>query len=290
MDWARQGAGWPNREASRFVESRPHRWHVQAAGPADAPRVLLLHGAGGATHSWRGVLPDLARDHRVMAPDLPGHGFTRLGARWRSGLPAMAEDAAALMAAEDFAPDVIVGHSAGAAVALRLALDMARKPRLVIGFNAALGNFPGLAGWLFPIMAKMLAANPLTALVASRLSTEASVARLIEGTGSRIDAEGLALYGRLISDRAHVDGALRMMAQWSLDRLNADLPRLEVPALLIAAEKDLAVPPETSEQAAGRMQAGKAERWPGLGHLAHEEAPARAAEAIRAAAKIYSAG
>ena len=50
------------------------RWHVQMMGTG--PQVLLLHGAGAATHSWRDVAPLLARDFTVIAPDLPGHGFT----------------------------------------------------------------------------------------------------------------------------------------------------------------------------------------------------------------------
>ena len=88
MDWAKDGPTWPNADLSRFIESPPHRWHVQEAG--EGPLVLLLHGAAGATHSWRDLLPILARGAHVVAPDLPGHGFTRLGTRQRSSLPRMA--------------------------------------------------------------------------------------------------------------------------------------------------------------------------------------------------------
>lgn len=282
MDWTKS-AGWPNREMSRIVGVRPHRWHIQCAGPreSDAPKLLFLHGAGASSHSWRDVLPPLAENCAVMAVDLPGQGFTRSGARQRCGLDPMAEDIAALLAAEEFAPDAIVGHSAGVAIALRLALDMPAPPKAVIGFNAALGEFPGLAGWLFPMMAKLLAMNPLTAVAFSRMATGASARNLIEGTGSRLDEAGLDLYRRLIRDRAHVDGALAMMAQWSLERLLADLPKVAAPTLLITGETDKAVPPATSSDAAARMQNARHEPWEKLGHLAHEEAPARAVDAIR---------
>ena len=68
----------------------------------------------------------------------------------------MAEDLARLIRQEAWAPMAYIGHSAGAAIALRLA-ELA-PPRAVIGLNAALGQFEGVAGWLFPVMAKLLAA------------------------------------------------------------------------------------------------------------------------------------
>ena len=59
---------------SRQVMHRPHRWHIQEAGKG--PLLLLIHGAGGATHSFRSLFPLLAQTSRVVAVDLPGQGFT----------------------------------------------------------------------------------------------------------------------------------------------------------------------------------------------------------------------
>ena len=109
----RDGADWPNRDASRFVEVGGLRWHVQLMGAG--PTLLLVHGAGAATHSWRALMPLLARRFRVIAPDLPGHGFSDpLKARELS-LPGMARALGALLRAMDVSPRVVVGHSAGAA-------------------------------------------------------------------------------------------------------------------------------------------------------------------------------
>ena len=63
-------AGWPHAEHSRLIHVKPHRWHVQIMG--QGPDLLFLHGAGGATHSWRDVLPLLAPHYRCIAVDLPG--------------------------------------------------------------------------------------------------------------------------------------------------------------------------------------------------------------------------
>ncbi len=266
---------WPHAAHSRQVRG-VHDWHVQVMGEGAA--ILLIHGAGGATHSWRDVAPILARTHRTIAIDLPGQGFTRRGARGREGLDLVSEDIAALCAAQGWAPRAIVGHSAGGAVALRLA--SALRPARIACVNAALGDFPGLAGVLFPAMARLLAANPLTALTISRLATRRSAEGILRSTGSRIDDVGLDCYARLFADRGHVDATLRMMARWSLSALRRDLAAIDVPTLLIAGEEDAAVPPSVSVEAAGTMPRARALALPGLGHLAHEEAPEDVAAAI----------
>ena len=283
MDWTRDLPGWPLARLSRQVAQRPHRWHVQETGAG--PTVLLLHGAGASTHSWRDLIPDLARDHHVAALDLPGQGFTQPGTRGRSGLAHVTEDIAALIAAQGWQPRIIVGHSAGAALALRLAAVLPERglptPR-VVGINAALSPFEGLAGWLFPVLAKALALNPLTALAFTAGGNRAARARrLIEGTGSRLTDEGLGYYARLIGDRAHVEGTLAMMAQWDVSRLLDTLPRIDAPCLLITGDTDRAVSPAISDRAATHLPDARRTSLPGLGHLAHEEAPEDVAEMIR---------
>ena len=283
MDWARDLQGWPNAALSRLVPNRPHRWHVQESGTG--PLILLIHGAGGATHSWRDILPDLAQDFHVVALDLPGQGFTALGSRQRCGLEMMAEDIVSLCTAQGWQPDAIIGHSAGAAIALRLSqrLHSAQgKTPVVIGLNAALGPFKGMAGWLFPVLAKLLALNPLTAgLFVRSVSGQGRVQALINSTGSDLDAQGMALYERLIRDKGHVDSTLLMMSQWKLDRLLDDLPKITTPVTLIAGRKDKAVPPDVSERAAARLPDARYIPLPDLGHLAHEEQPALICNLIR---------
>jgi len=278
MDWARDGRDWPNRDLSRFVETRGVRWHVQRGG--DGPRVLLLHGAGASSHSWRDLIPRLTARHAVLAPDLPGQGFSA-GTPPRFTLPAMAEDVGALLDAEGFAPDLVVGHSAGAAIALRLALDGRAAPRRILALNGALAPFRGMAGTLFPSLARLLALNPLTGrLFARTAAAPGAVRSLVGGTGSRIGADGLAQYARLIADPGHVSATLAMMARWDLAPLIADLARVGVPVTLAVGLRDRAVPPRTSRDAAATIPDAGVLEFPGLGHLMHEEAPDRFAALI----------
>ena len=270
-------ADWPHRSFSRHIACKPHLWHVQEMGAG--PLILLLHGAGGATHSWRHLMPLLAADHRVVAIDLPGQGFTRLGARGRCGLDPMAEDIVRLCAAEGWQPFAIIGHSAGGALALRLAEMM--PLRAVVGINAALGSFDGVAGWLFPMMAKLLAITPLVAQVFSKLNgTPARVDSLLGSTGSALDAEGGAQYLTLLRSAGHVDATLAMMAQWQLGGLLARLPQQKTPCLLLTASKDRAVPPAVSQRVAARMPHADYAEIAGFGHLVQEENAQAVADVI----------
>ncbi|MEM9343644.1 MAG: alpha/beta fold hydrolase BchO [Pseudomonadota bacterium] len=272
MEWERHRTGWPNAQHSRFVTVTPHRWHVQEAGQGDT--LLLIHGAGGATQSWRGLFPLLAETHHVVAIDLPGQGFTKLGSRMRCGLAPMAQDVARLCEAEGWAPRLIIGHSAGAALALQL-VDVL-KPEGIVGINAALDTFQGVAGWLFPLMAKFMALNPaIPPLFAFFAGGSSRVADLLASTGSDIGPEGVALYRRLMTDSGHVDGTLAMMSQWHIDPLLRRLERIETPVRLIVGENDGTVPPEVSHRAAARLPLGELVSVPGVGHLLHEEDPGR---------------
>jgi magnesium chelatase accessory protein len=267
---------WPHRAASRMIACPPNRWHVQIMGTG--PDLLLLHGAGASTHSWRGLMPILARTHRVIAPDLPGHGWTRSGAKGRADMAPMAEDLMTLCTAEGWQPTAIIGHSAGAVVALQMALI---RPVPVIGINAALGAFEGLAGWLFPALARVLTYAPFLPQVFSRLSaSRARVSSLLASTGSPLDAKGVELYRRLVARPDHVAGTLAMMAEWRLAPLLEALPDLTSPVLLITSDRDRAVPPDTSARAATRIPGARLLNLPGHGHLVHEEVPDQVAKAV----------
>ncbi len=273
-DWESDGRDWPNREASRFVNAAGLTWHVQAFGPAAAPVLLLIHGTAGATHSWRDLAPLLAERFRVLVPDLPGHGFTQMPETHRLSLPGMARSVRGLIETLGVMPDLVMGHSAGAAILIRMALDGAMAPKGIISLNGALKPFPGAAGYIFPQLAKLLFLNPVTPRFLSWTAARGTEAeRLIVQMGSTIDERGLELYTRLFSNGGHVAGALGMMANWDLHRLARELPKLSVPLLLVAAEKDKAVTPDVAQTVAAAVPGARVLSMPQLGHLAHEERP-----------------
>ena len=278
-DWNREGRDWPNRTASSFVKAGGLRWHVQRMG--QGPVLLLLHGTAAATHSWRALMPLLAECFTVIAPDLPGHGFTSGPKDDGYTLPAMAQSVAALLAEMGDTPAMTVGHSAGAAIAVRMALDGALTGPIV-SINGALLPFPGFAAQLFPQMAKLLFLNPLMPrLFALTGQSEGFVRRFLErSTGSRIDGAGARYYQRLFACSGHCAAALAMMANWDLDGLKRGLPMLKNAVALFTGEEDAAVPPSVADQVAALIPRGTVRKFARLGHLAHEEAPDVFAAAI----------
>lgn len=283
LRWSVEGRDWPHRDNSRFVTQGALRWHVQVMG--DGPPLLLLHGTGAATHSWRGLAPLLAEHYTVIAPDLPGHGFTTGRPPGGMAMPAMARAIGGLFDTLEVKPRAIVGHSAGAAVAARMALDSIAAPRTIVGLGAALLPFPGLAAALFPTLAKLLFVNPFAPhIIAQMARMQGETARfVVRATGSTIEPEGVALYERLLRSSGHVGAAIAMMAEWDLEALKRDLPRLAPPLRLIHGERDAAIPIETAREAAVLVPDGRTTGLPALGHLAHEERPGEVAALILAA-------
>ncbi len=311
LDWDRDGRDWPYREASQFVEAGGLRWHVQrfareapartgaAAASAVtaatttpktvAPLALLLHGTGASAHSWYPMLPWLRPHFDLLLVDLPGHAFTGMASAWQASLPGMALAVKALLDVLALQPTVLIGHSAGAALGARMCLDGHLAPQCLVSINGAFMPLGGLAGVLFPPAAKLMAALPFApGYVARRAADPRAIARLVSDTGSVLDAQAMALYGRIVSNPGHVEGALAMMANWDVQPLLRDLHRLQTPVSLIVAVNDRAVPPAQAQRLLSMLPAHALTtitRLSGAGHIVHEERPeAIAALCVTAAA------
>ncbi len=117
-------------------EERELAWggaRLRYAVCGDGPPLVLVHGLGGTIENWRALAPPLAARHRVLVPDLPGHGHSALLAEAPDVDP-VADAVLAVVDAEDASPAVWVGHSLGGLVALRAAV---RRPDAVRGIVLA---------------------------------------------------------------------------------------------------------------------------------------------------------
>ena len=278
LDWATDGADWPNRAASRFVSAAGLNWHVQVMG--QGPVLLLLHGTGASTHSWRDVMPKLSPHYTVVAPDLPGHAFSNPAPKQSLSLPGMAAAVAMLLKELQLQPVRAVGHSAGAAILVRMAVERLAAPADLVSFNGAFFPVSGVAGQFFSPLAKAAAGASLIQKMFARMADRKAVERLLRDTGSVIDAEGVTLYQKLFSNEGHIAGTLGMMAAWDLHWVPQDLRNLPLPLHLVRALKDRTISPADADKVARLAPNTTIRDLPGLGHLAHEEDPATAASLI----------
>lgn len=264
------------------VEAGGLRWHVDvAAGPGT--RLLLLHGTGASTHTWQRLIAALPPGWAPLAMDLPGHGGTSAPTPRQLTLPGMAAALGELLKVAGAMPEIVVGHSAGAAIAVRMALDGLIAPRAIVSVNGAFLPFGGPLAPLITPMARLLYAQGwLPRLFASRAADRRVVRRMIEGTGSHLDDDAVAAYQRLVTRPGHSAAALGMMAHWDLGALQHDLPRLATPLHLLVGERDLAVPPSQARHVAALCPTARITPLPKLGHLAHEEDPAAVAHFLQA--------
>ncbi len=281
LDWTEDGADWPNRAASSFVQAGGLSWHIQRMGAG--PKLLLVHGTGASTHSWRGIYPLLAQKYSVLAMDLPGHGFTQLPDPERLSLPGMSAAIGSLVKSLDFQPDIAMGHSAGAAILTRMCLDGLIAPKGLISINGAILPLSAWSFQFFSPLAKLLFVNPyVPRFFAWTAGDEKRVADIIKQTGSDIDAEGLKFYWRLFQNPAHVTGALGMMANWDLPSMEPDLGSLKTRLHLIASGNDKAIPADDAFRVRDKVPGSVVTFLKDRGHLAHEEKPSEVAGVVDA--------
>ncbi len=277
VDLARIPSDWPNRACSRSLTVGNLNWHVQVSGAG--PTVLLLHGSGSSAHSWADLFPALSANATVVAPDLPGHGFTRGASHAVLNLPQIASDIDELLRALQLPPPVLVaGHSAGAPLALCWSLRTPVPPRVIVGFNPALiapprGYTELIAPWVTP-----LATSPMFAsLIASLSARTGLVGSLLDSTQSAVPAAQRDRYAALFRNAEHVRGTMGFMAAADLARILRDASSLAVSLHFVLGANDAWVPLVPLRNViAGHLPGASVEIWDG-GHLLHEVEPARVA-------------
>src|SRR3954452_8347331 len=115
-----------------------HRVRFRTAG--EGPALLLVHGVAGSSQTWEEVIPQLARDHTVIAPDLLGHGESAKP-RGDYSLGAFASGVRDILIALDIETATVVGHSLGGGIAMQFAYQFPERiDRLVLVSSGGLGE------------------------------------------------------------------------------------------------------------------------------------------------------
>ena len=280
MPWESLKKQWPYHQHSQFVHTSHLRWHVQIFG--NGPPLLLLHGLGSSTHTWRGMAPFLEKHFQLIAVDLPGHAFSSVPKPANANFEAMTKSLRELLDTLRIWPTAVIGHSAGACLAAKLLLNHSNLPTpALIALNPAWLPLPGLANWLFPVSAKLIAINPMSAwLFAKHMSKELVIQKILASTGSQLNEEDIFFYRVLMQSPVHLKGVLQMMSHWNLGQLPDQLSQLSGHVLIQAGVNDSTIPFGHAVSSLHKIAQSQLQPLSDLGHLAHEENPQVCAQMI----------
>ena len=276
---------WPHYEYSKFLETDKFVWHYQLIGKPGNPIMLLIHGAGASSHSWASLIPKL-QEFQILAVDLPGHRFSKIKKGIKPQHDIIVRDLVVLFDALKIKPNVFVGHSIGAVIVLSLS-DVYKGPlSSIVLINGALERFEGPAATIFPLMAKVFYASPLTKYwIRIFNSAEKSLRKFLSISGSNLTSKNIDYYLELMADEAHVTGTLAFISSWSIGDIEKKLEKINVPSLFLAGMSDGIVNYKTSVRANKKAFNAKIKLFENEGHLIHEVSSAKVAKEINSFCK-----
>ena len=244
----------------------------------EGPSLVLLHALGESALDWQWALPELARTHRVYAPDLSGFGYSAKPSADYS--PAFfTRFVGDYLDALELEHATVIGNSLGGLIALRLALsEPARVTALGLVDSAGLGRevtyalrLPTLPG--YGEATTIWGKTPFGAAQRTWLRVPLLFAR-----PERVPTEWSEEQSRLAQLPGFTEAviaALRAQVNFEGQRevLLDQLPQLQMPTLIIWGASDRIFPKSQAQEAIGRLKQGSLEIIPDCGHLPHIERP-----------------
>jgi pimeloyl-ACP methyl ester carboxylesterase len=247
--------------------------------------LLLIHGMAGSSDAWRELIPRLAKNYRVVAPDLLGHGQSTKP-RGDYSLGAFAVWLRDLLDELGIARATIVGHSLGGGVAMQFIYQHPDYCERVILISS--GGLGPDVGWILRLLSAPGAEFILPIIAPTPvLKVGNKIGSWFTSAGMRAPraSEIWRAYSSF-SDRPTRDAFLRTLrsvvdyrgqAVSALNRLHV---RSELPTLAIWGEDDEIIPVEHGYAAQAARAGSRLEVLPGVGHFAHVEAPNEVADII----------
>jgi pimeloyl-ACP methyl ester carboxylesterase len=279
----------------RFIDCDGARLHVREAGPEGAPRLLLIHGASSnLLELWGPFAAEFSPLHRVIAYDRPGMGHSTRAKRDAHMLASQARCAACVLEQSGEGPAIVVGHSLGAAVALRLALDFPHLVRGLVLIAPACNPYPGQPAWWARLSATPILGDIFCSLLIPWLGPAMSNANVANNfwpaavSVNYAEDAGLPLIFRPVAFRASARDVCATKREFA-----AQQPRyaeLFTPAIIITAEKDRIVSPKRHARAlAADLPAAELVIAPDTGHMPHRLRTDLVVAAIRRVNELTSA-
>jgi len=263
-------------EADRLIDVDGVQARVRIEGPDTAPALILVHGFSHSLESWDAWAAELSADYRIVRMDLPGHGLTGPDPQARYSVSQTVDFLGGLMTALEIERATLIGNSLGGLVAWRQAVVHPETvDRLVL---LAPGGFSINGVTESPVPVPMgvqfyLTQAPQPVVTAATQMLYGDPSAMPQGAPERVyelmrrDGVGAAMVERL--------------QVFTLPDPIGDLGQVGAPTLVMWGEADTMVPPTHGPQFVAAMPDARLVTYPGLGHVVHEEAPARTMEDLR---------
>lgn len=270
---------------SRFIEVNGLDVHYKEAGEGETT-YILLHGFGASIFSWREVMQPLAQSGRVIAYDRPAFGLTERPAAgtWTGASPysaaAQVDLLFGLMDRLGVEKAVLVGNSAGGAVATLAALQQPQRVTALVLVDAAVYSGSPIPNWVRPVLTlpQFTRLGPLFVRGIQTSGEEFLTSAWHDP--ARVTPAVREGYRKPLQ----VDGWDAALWQFSIAQGGTNLPdrlsELKVPVLVVSGDDDKIIPLADSRRLAKEIPGAQFVVFRACGHVPQEECPQAFMDAV----------
>jgi pyruvate dehydrogenase E2 component (dihydrolipoamide acetyltransferase) len=252
--------------------------NVLLAGGGDGAPLVFLHGLGGSQSTWQVVLGDLVEQHRVAAIDLPGHGTSDRSTTADYSIGGIATAIAEAIGKLGMKRPVLIGHSLGGAVALRIAAESPGSLSGIVAIDSA-----GLGKEISADLTAIMTGQPGPDTARALLQLFYEDQKLVNERGVHEMAQSQQADGAWAAQQAVANAAFGGGTQ--VDEARIDPASVSVPVLLIWGEHDRVLPMQQATASLAAFPDAMLAVVPNVGHVPQVENPTRTAKLIARFAK-----
>ena len=270
-----------NPEYSWFTRVNGVRVHYQEAGDEHAPPIILIHGFISSNLIWSHVLRPLAsKGFRVIAPDLPGYGYSEKPADAKYSIAEQAGTIIGFMDRLGIKKATIVGASYGGAVAATMALDYPERVHKLV-LIGAVTNDDARKKLLLRVSCLPLIGDIATPLfLGSRWILQKRMENMYRRMQKPINQKMVASRHHLLATANTHRAMIRTARAWSANRIEREASLIRQPTMIVWGDQDDHFPVDHAFRLRDVIPNSKLVVFRNCGHLPPAEHPQRFVEVM----------